>query len=105
MPVGTLAIGRAGAVNAALLAAAILALGPASGAALRRRPRAGVAARQPTRARLAGPREAPPGACIGVLGGGQLGRMPALAAARLGYRCHVLDPEADSPRRPRSPTA
>jgi len=38
-----------------------------------------------------------PGACIGVVGGGQLGRMSALAAARLGYRCHVLTPEPDSP--------
>jgi len=38
-----------------------------------------------------------PGACIGVIGGGQLGRMTALAAARLGYRCHVLAPEPDSP--------
>ncbi len=38
-----------------------------------------------------------PGACIGILGGGQLGRMTALAAARLGYRCHVFTPEADSP--------
>jgi 5-(carboxyamino)imidazole ribonucleotide synthase len=38
-----------------------------------------------------------PGACIGVVGGGQLGRMTALAAARLGYRCHVLAPEPDSP--------
>ncbi|GGG45201.1 N5-carboxyaminoimidazole ribonucleotide synthase [Caldovatus sediminis] len=39
----------------------------------------------------------PPGATIGILGGGQLGRMSALAAARLGYRCHVFAPEADSP--------
>jgi 5-(carboxyamino)imidazole ribonucleotide synthase len=38
-----------------------------------------------------------PGAVIGILGGGQLGRMIAMAAARLGYRCHVLTPEADSP--------
>jgi len=38
-----------------------------------------------------------PGATIGILGGGQLGRMTALAAARLGYRCHVFCPEADSP--------
>jgi 5-(carboxyamino)imidazole ribonucleotide synthase len=38
-----------------------------------------------------------PGATIGILGGGQLGRMTALAAARLGYRCHVLTPEADAP--------
>jgi len=39
----------------------------------------------------------PPGARIGILGGGQLGRMSALAAARLGYRCHVFAPEPDSP--------
>ena len=39
----------------------------------------------------------PPGSVIGILGGGQLGRMTAMAAARLGYRCHVLAPEADSP--------
>jgi 5-(carboxyamino)imidazole ribonucleotide synthase len=38
-----------------------------------------------------------PGATIGILGGGQLGRMTALAAARLGYRCHVFAPEEDSP--------
>jgi 5-(carboxyamino)imidazole ribonucleotide synthase len=38
-----------------------------------------------------------PGATIGILGGGQLGRMIALAAARLGYRCHVFATEADSP--------
>lgn len=39
----------------------------------------------------------PPGATIGILGGGQLGRMSALAAAQLGYRCHVYAPEPDSP--------
>ena len=39
----------------------------------------------------------PPNRTIGILGGGQLGRMAALAAARLGYRCHVLTPEMDSP--------
>jgi 5-(carboxyamino)imidazole ribonucleotide synthase len=38
-----------------------------------------------------------PGATIGILGGGQLGRMTALAAARLGYRCHVFADESDSP--------
>ncbi len=37
-----------------------------------------------------------PGATIGILGGGQLGRMLAMAAARLGYRCHVFAPEVDS---------
>ncbi len=39
----------------------------------------------------------PPNATIGIVGGGQLGRMSALAAARLGYRCHILSEEADSP--------
>ena len=34
-----------------------------------------------------------PGATLGSLGGGQLGRMLALAAARLGLRCHVYAPE------------
>ncbi|HVQ05873.1 MAG TPA: 5-(carboxyamino)imidazole ribonucleotide synthase [Burkholderiaceae bacterium] len=38
-----------------------------------------------------------PGATLGVLGGGQLGRMFVHAAQRLGYRCLVLDPDADSP--------
>lgn len=38
-----------------------------------------------------------PGSTLGILGGGQLGRMTALAAARLGYRCHIYAPEADSP--------
>ena len=38
-----------------------------------------------------------PGATIGILGSGQLGRMTALAAAALGYRCHVFGPEADAP--------
>jgi 5-(carboxyamino)imidazole ribonucleotide synthase len=39
----------------------------------------------------------PPGSTIGVLGGGQLGRMLALAAARLGLKTAMLDPEADPP--------
>ena len=38
----------------------------------------------------------PPGGTIGILGGGQLGRMLAMAAARLGYRCHVYAPDKDS---------
>jgi 5-(carboxyamino)imidazole ribonucleotide synthase len=38
----------------------------------------------------------PPGSTIGIVGGGQLGRMLALAAARLGYRCHVYAPDSDS---------
>ncbi len=39
----------------------------------------------------------PPNSVIGIVGGGQLGRMSAMAAARLGYRCHILTPEPDSP--------
>ncbi len=39
----------------------------------------------------------PPGSTIGILGGGQLGRMLALAAARLGLDVMVLDPEPDCP--------
>ncbi|WP_249680484.1 5-(carboxyamino)imidazole ribonucleotide synthase [Roseococcus pinisoli] len=39
----------------------------------------------------------PPGSTIGILGSGQLGRMSAIAAARLGYRTHVFGPEPDSP--------
>ena len=40
----------------------------------------------------------PPGATIGVLGGGQLGRMLAMAAARLGFDIAVLDPALTSPK-------
>ena len=38
-----------------------------------------------------------PGAVIGILGGGQLGRMLSMAAARLGFRCHIYEPGADCP--------
>lgn len=38
-----------------------------------------------------------PGAALGVLGSGQLGRMFAIAARRLGYRVHVLSPDDDTP--------
>jgi 5-(carboxyamino)imidazole ribonucleotide synthase len=37
-----------------------------------------------------------PGATIGILGGGQLARMLALAAAPLGLRCHIYSPDKDS---------
>lgn len=39
----------------------------------------------------------PPGSTLGILGGGQLGRMLALAAARLGFDVAVLEPDADCP--------
>jgi 5-(carboxyamino)imidazole ribonucleotide synthase len=38
-----------------------------------------------------------PGGTLGILGGGQLGRMAALAAARLGYRVAIFTPEPDAP--------
>lgn len=38
--------------------------------------------------------ELPPGSVIGILGGGQLGRMLSVAASRLGYRCHIYEPGA-----------
>jgi 5-(carboxyamino)imidazole ribonucleotide synthase len=37
----------------------------------------------------------PPGSTIGIIGGGQLGKMLCLAAAQLGYKCHIFAPDAD----------
>ncbi|MEA3061414.1 MAG: 5-(carboxyamino)imidazole ribonucleotide synthase [Sphingomonadales bacterium] len=39
----------------------------------------------------------PPGSTIGIVGGGQLGRMLAMAAAQLGYRCHIYAPDEAPP--------
>ena len=39
-----------------------------------------------------------PGATIGILGGGQLGRMLAMAALKLGLRCHIYAPGEPTPR-------
>jgi 5-(carboxyamino)imidazole ribonucleotide synthase len=39
----------------------------------------------------------PPSSTIGIVGGGQLGRMSAMAAARLGYRAHILTEDVDGP--------
>lgn len=38
-----------------------------------------------------------PGSTIGIIGGGQLGRMLSIAAAQLGYRCHIYAPEPSGP--------
>ncbi|NRB01532.1 MAG: 5-(carboxyamino)imidazole ribonucleotide synthase, partial [Rhodobacteraceae bacterium] len=38
-----------------------------------------------------------PGATIGILGGGQLGRMLSVAASRLGFQCHIYEPAAAPP--------
>ncbi len=47
----------------------------------------------------------PPGSTIGILGGGQLGRMLAQAAARLGFDAAILEPEKDAPAARVSKTA
>jgi 5-(carboxyamino)imidazole ribonucleotide synthase len=39
----------------------------------------------------------PPGSTIGIVGGGQLGRMLSVAAAQLGYKCHIFDPHERPP--------
>ena len=93
VPVGTLAIGEAGAVNAALLAAAILALEDAE---LRQRLKDFANAR---RAGTGGALVSTllPGSTIAVLGGGQLGRMLAFEARRMGYSVGVLDPDGKGP--------
>ncbi|MFL6759915.1 5-(carboxyamino)imidazole ribonucleotide synthase [Sphingomonas sp.] len=38
-----------------------------------------------------------PSSTIGIIGGGQLGRMLAIAAAQLGYKCHIFDPGGHPP--------
>ena len=43
------------------------------------------------------PRTYLPGSTIGVMGGGQLGRMFAIAARRMGYRVHTFSPDEDTP--------
>lgn len=43
------------------------------------------------------PRVIPPGNAVGVLGSGQLGRMFAIAARRMGYRVHTFSPDTDTP--------
>ena len=37
------------------------------------------------------------GAVIGILGGGQLGRMLAIAASRMGFKTHIFEPEKNPP--------
>ena len=97
VPVATVAIGAAGAANAGLLAVAILATSrPELRAKLRAVPRRD-GRRGPAQTRCRDRRVITPGSTIGVLGGGQLGRMFAMAARRLGYRVHTLAPEHDTP--------
>src|SRR3954468_19834000 len=51
-----------------------------------------IGCRSPLMAAPRQPQTIPPGATIGIVGGGQLGRMLAIAAAQLGYRTHIFDP-------------
>ena len=92
VPVGTLAIGEAGATNAGLLAAEILALNDQKLSERLSQWRAARLRRLLTHRRTSEPpmTALPPGSTIGILGGGQLGRMLAMAAARLGLRCHIF---------------
>ena len=108
VPVGTLAIGKPGAANAALLAAEILATTDAAsmsgwprGARRGRRKCSirnwiwsclGERLRNRSSRRIIQLFE--PGGLIAILGGGQLGRMTAMAARTMGYRVRVMDPEA-----------
>ena len=98
VPVGTLAIGEAGAVNAALLAAAVLALADEALAARLEAWRAARTAEVAERPQTTPKAEPPamilsPGATIGILGAGQLGRMLAIAALKVGLRTHIFAPE------------
>ena len=65
---------------------------PASRPGARRRPTP-----SPRRSRMMPERPLPPGSTIGILGGGQLGRMLAVAARRLGLKTHIYSDEADAP--------
>jgi hypothetical protein len=100
-PVATMAIGAAGAANAGLMAAAILATSPTTPSpspprrlargALGLHPRGAQSMTEPF----------PAGSTIGILGGGQLGRMLSVAASRLGYQTHIYEPGTPPP--PMSP--
>ena len=111
VPVATFAIGQAGAINAALCSPP-----RSSRSAILRSPRRSTAGGRPrptpspnipltARVTHAAARMLPPGSTIGILGGGQLGRMTAMAAARLGYRAHIFCRGGGRARRPRSPPA
>jgi 5-(carboxyamino)imidazole ribonucleotide synthase len=116
IPVGTLAIGEAGAANAALLAASILASDgkfPDISNALdhfRKEQTDSIDEEPPTEKGIAAssipkgnsiiahPRTViPSGSTIGIMGGGQLAKMIAIAAAYLGYRSHIYCPDKMSP--------
>ena len=94
VPVATLAIGPTGAKNAGLLAVSIRR--QTAGAA-RKAERFREEQTQRTRRAAQLKKQILPGSTIGVLGSGQLGRMFAIAARRLGYRVRTYSPDRDSP--------
>ena len=104
IPVATFAIGEAGAANAGLFAVALIAAtdpAVAKKLAAFRLKQTADRARDARAARreqvgIVSPLIAP-GAWLGLLGGGQLGRMFCMAAQSLGYKVVVLDPGAASP--------
>jgi hypothetical protein len=91
-PVATMAIGAAGAANAGLMAAAILATNDDALAERLDTWREALSASIPEAPAMTEP--LPSGSTIGILGGGQLGRMLSVAASRLGYRTHIYEPGA-----------
>jgi phosphoribosylaminoimidazole carboxylase PurE protein len=99
VPVGCLAIGKAGATNAGLLAVGILAL---ANPALQKKLHAFRSRQTRTVLKAVLPKMTvvPPGSAVGVLGSGQLGRMFALAARRLGYRGPHIFSRVRHPHRP-----
>ena len=97
VPVGTLAIGEAGRRQRG----AARRRDPRAGRRRTRGPPGGMAGRTKRRRRRSPDRSAEmnlaPGSVIGILGAGQLGRMLAVAGAKLGLRTHVYAPDADAP--------
>lgn len=97
VPVATVAIGKAGAVNAGLLAAQILSAFDEKLAG--RLMNEGKASEKPCwKAVISLYKQTIfPGATIGIIGGGQLGKMMAVAAKQMGYKIAVVDPVPSSP--------
>ena len=97
VPVGTLAIGNAGAQNAALLAASIIATSDDEIAKnlknLEKKTKLNLLKNTPLMSNTL----LPLGSSIGILGGGQLGRMIAMSCIELGYKSFVYCPKGDNP--------
>ncbi len=102
VPVGTLAIGKGrrhqrGVARGCRARAQRRGAGSAAGRLAQAADRRGQGAPGGIGVTASGKVKLKPGDTIGILGGGQLGRMLAMAAARLGLRCQVFSPDPDSP--------